>query len=304
MTPARSAELRAYAMLVLVMLFWSGNAIVGRAVRGDVLPFTLAFGRWLGAFLVLAPFALRHVAADREVLLRHWRPVLFLGLVGVSAFNAFMYSGLRYTTATNGLLLQAAIPALVLIIDALAFRVRAPAWQVVGVVLSILGVGVVLFPDFASVLRLHFGRGDALVLAGVVAWAIYTSLLRLRPDVHALSFLAVTFAIGVAAMLPLAMLEWRHAPAIDWRPEIVGAFIYVALFPSLAAYFLFNAAVGMIGAAKAGQSITLMPVFGALLAAALLGEPLGTRYFAGMALILCGIGVSVFLARGPKRGLR
>jgi len=300
MSGPRGAELRAYAMLALVMLFWSGNAIVGRAVRDDVMPFTLAFVRWLGTFLLLAPFARRHVAADRPVLLRHWKPVLVLGLVGVSAFNAFLYSGLRYTTATNGLLMQAAIPALVLVVDALAFRIRAQPWQIAGVGLSILGVGIVLFPDFASVLRLHFGRGDALVLAAVVAWAIYTSLLRLRPDVHPLSFLAVTFAIGVVAMLPFAMLEWRHAPAIDWRPEIVGAFLYVALFPSLAAYFLFNAAVGMIGAAKAGQSITLMPVFGALLAAALLGEPLGARHFAGMALILCGIGVSVFLTREAK----
>lgn len=299
MMPARSAELRAYAMLALVMLFWAGNAIVGRAVRDDIPPFTLAFVRWLGAFLLLAPFALRHVAADRRVLLGHWRPVLVLGLVGVGAFNALLYSGLRDTTATNGLLLQAAIPALVLVIDALAFGVRASAWQVAGVALSTLGVGVVLFPDLAAVLGLHFGRGDALVLAAVVAWAVYTSLLRLRPDVHPLSFLAVTFAIGVAAMLPLAALEWRQASAIDWRPEIVGAFLYVALFPSLAAYFLFNAAVGMIGAAKAGQSITLMPVFGALLAASLLGEPLGPRHFAGMALILCGIGMSVLLARKP-----
>jgi drug/metabolite transporter (DMT)-like permease len=299
----RRAELRAYAMLALVMLFWSGNAIVGRAVRDDVLPFTLAFVRWLGALLLLAPFALRHLAADKALLRRHWRPILVLGLVGVSAFNALLYSGLRYTTATNGLLLQAAIPALVLVVEATAFRARVSAWQVVGVGLSTLGVGIVLFPDLASVLSLHFGRGDALVLAAVVAWAIYTSLLRLRPAVHPLSFLAVTFAIAVVAMLPFAMLEWRHAPAIDWRPEIVGAFLYVALFPSLAAYFLFNAAVGMIGAAKAGQSITLMPVFGALLAASLLGEPLGPRHFAGMALILCGIGVSVFLTRAPKPGL-
>ncbi|MCP5472885.1 MAG: DMT family transporter [Sinobacteraceae bacterium] len=298
MSTSTRSELRAYAMLALVMLFWSGNAIVGRAVRDDIPPITLAFVRWLGAFLVVVGPAAHHLVADWSTLLRHWKATLFLGLTGVASFNTLFYIGLIDTTATNALLLQAATPALVLMLDAAVFGIHAAAAQIVGVLLSILGVGFVLFPDLGALLGLHFGRGDVFILTAVVVWAVYTSFLRRRPPVHPLSFLTATFATAVVVLLPLAALEWREAAAIDWhRPQILGAFLYVAVLPSVAAYFLFNAAVAAVGAAKAGQSITLMPVFGALLAALLLGEPLLPSHFVGMALILAGIGVSILLGR-------
>ena len=141
----RSAEHRAYAMLGIVMLLWAGNSIVGRAIRDDIPPFTLALVRWAGALCIIGPFAARHVRADLAVLKRHWKIVLLLGLVGVASFNALLYSGLRYTTATNGLLLQAAIPALVLVFDRGLFRTRPSLWQVVGVGLSTLGVVLIVF---------------------------------------------------------------------------------------------------------------------------------------------------------------
>ncbi len=292
---------RAYLMLALVMLFWAGNAIVGRAVRFDIPPFTLALVRWSGALCIVAPLAWRHLGADRAALTRHWKAVLVLGLVGVAAFNALLYSGLRLTTATNGLLIQAAIPALVLICNFAFFRERASRRQVLGIALSTLGVAVVVCrADPATIFRLQFGAGDLLILCAVLAWAFYTSLLRLRPAVHALSFLAVTFLIGALVMLPLGATEWRDVAAIRWRPEIFAAFAYVAVLPSVIAYFLYNRAVAMIGAGRAGQTISLMPLFGALLAALLLGEPLHGYHLAGMGLILVGLLVAALAGRNGE----
>ena len=125
-TPRRAGTALAYAMLCVVMALWAGNSIVGRAVRDTIPPFTLAFARWAGALCLVGPFAARRVAADRATLRRHWRIVLLLGLVGVAAFNGFLYSGLRLTTATNGLLLQATVPALVLLFGVLLRQSTAP----------------------------------------------------------------------------------------------------------------------------------------------------------------------------------
>lgn len=299
---AMRPESRAYAMLALVMLLWAGNAIVGRAVRHDIPPFTLALVRWAGALLVLTPFAMRQVIADRAAILRAWRPILLLGLLGVAAFNAFLYSGLRYTSATNGLLLQAAIPALVLACDFAFFRIRPTIGAMLGVLLSTIGVVLIVFrADPAAILELRLGFGDGLVLCGVIVWSLYTSLLRLRPALHALSFLAATFVIGAVAMLPLAATEAPEIAAIAWRPEIFAAAAYVAVLPSVIAYFLFNKAVAVVGSARAGQAITLMPLFGALLAAALLGEPLQPYHFVGMALIVLGIATTAWL--GARRAV-
>lgn len=292
-----------YASLSIVILFWSGNFIVGRAVNGVIPPFTLALVRWSGALAILLPFAWSHLRSDRQQLLSHWKTVLLLGLTGVAAFNAFIYSGLQFTTASNGLLLQAAIPALVLLFSRLAFGERASALQIGGVTLSMLGVAViVLRGDLAALARLTLNFGDFLVLCGVVCWALYTALLRLRPDCHPASFLAVTFAIGAAAMAPLAAMEVAGGAGIPLRADVLGAFIYVALFPSLVAYVLYNAAVKNIGAAPAGQMITLMPLFGAGLAALLLGEALFRFHFVGMLLILGGIVLGAVGVRLQRRG--
>lgn len=282
-----------FAALALVMLLWAGNSIVGRAVRDDVPPFTLAFLRWVGALLAVLPFAWRHVMADRQLLARHWQIVLTLGLVGVAAFNGLLYSGLRYTTATNALLLQAAIPALVLLFDRAIFGLRATPWQILGVTISTLGVLVIItrgLPE--ALLGLAFGTGEVMILTAVVAWSLYTSLLKRRPAVHPLSFLIVTFAIAALAMAPLAAHEWQEGQRIVWGPLALGSIAYVALLPSAVAYGLYNAAVADLGAGRAGQAITLMPLLGALLAAALLDEALLGFHLLGMILILAGIVVS------------
>ncbi|MGQ4274614.1 DMT family transporter [Terrihabitans sp. B22-R8] len=295
--------LRAYGMLALVMLLWAGNSIIGRAVRDDIPPFTLAFVRWTGALIVLLPFAARHLREDWEQLVRHWPIVLLLGLSGVAAFNGFLYLGLHYTNASNGLLLQAAIPPLVLAFDFALFGVRPQGWQLFGVMLSVLGVLTIIFQaDVSAVLALRFGYGDVLIMCGVLGWALYTSLLRKRPKIHALTFLAATFVIAAMSMLPFAALELDQALAIDWRPQVAGAFLYVAVLPSVVSYFLFNQAVADIGAGRAGQAISLMPLFGAVLATLLLGEPFLAYHAIGMALILGGIVIAALMTRQSMPG--
>ena len=298
---ARQGVAAAYAMLALVMAFWAGNSIVARAVREDIPPFTLALLRWTLALAVLAPFALRHVRAERRTILAAWRPILLLGLLGVGCFNAFLYSGLAHTTAANAMLLQAAIPALVLCADRAIFRLRPTAVAVAGVLLSMAGVVyIVARGDPVALARTGLNLGDLLVLGGVLAWALYTSLLRTRPKLHPMSFLAATFAVGAVAMVPLAAMEWATGRTIAWSLQAGLAVAYVAVLPSVIAYALFNAAVARLGAGPAGQAINLMPLFGALLASLLLGEPLHGYHFAGMALVMLGVGVTAagMLRRG------
>ncbi|UZK66541.1 DMT family transporter [Sphingomonas sp. M1-B02] len=296
--PGRGRWMLALAALALTMLLWAGNTIVARWMHGEIPPFMLAFVRWTGAFLIVLPFAWRHVATDRDKLLGRWPVVLILALTGVASFNAFLYSGLQFTTATNASLLQAAIPPMVLVADRLIFGIRSARAQLIGVSLAAVGVIIIVCRGSPSVLvALHFGVGDVLVLCGVLAWATYTSLLRLRPEVHPLSLLAVTFAIGALTMAPLAMLEVEAIRAMPLTAATFFAFAYVAFFPSVVAYLLYNSAVAEVGSGVAGQAISLLPLFGAGLAALLLGEALHGYHAVGMAVIAVGIGFGAFAAR-------
>jgi len=294
---------RAFAMLGVVMLFWAGNSIVGRAVKDDIPPFTLAFVRWTFASLFLLPFCVKSVWRDRAEIFAHWKIVLVLGVLGVGTFNTVVYQGLRFTTATNALLMQASIPPMVLALDFLIFRVRSPRLQVLGVALSILGVVAVVFKgDPTAALRFHFAFGDALVIAACFAWALYTVFLKLRPKIAPESFVAVTFWVGIAVTAPLAVWEWHVGKEVHWSLGTVGAFAYVSLFPSLISYFIYNWATHEVGAASAGQAITSMPIFGALLSAAILGEPLFAYHWLGMALIFGGIVLAALALHRKARG--
>jgi len=294
------STLRAYGALALTMLFWAGNSITGRAVRDDIGPFTLAFGRWFVALVLLTPFAVRGIVAQAPQIRSHWRVIVFLGVVGVAAFNGFLYWGLRFTTASNGLLLQALIPALVLLIGLGAFRDKVSSGQALGVLLSTLGVVVIVFRgDPRAVMNLSLGKGDALVLCGCVGWAIYTACLRLRPSIQPLSFMYLTFCVGAVVMAPLAYGE-LGVRQITWNGHVIAALAYVGIFPSLCAYFLYNGAVARLGAGSAGQTISLMPVFGALLATQLLGERVQGYHAVGIAAIVAGIVLTWLMQRAGR----
>src|SRR5690606_11749927 len=89
-------------------------------------------------------FAWPHLKADRAVLLRHWKAVLLLGLIGIASFNTLLYLSLQHTTATNSLLIQSATPALILLLGALLFRDPVDLREAAAVALSMVGVVVIV----------------------------------------------------------------------------------------------------------------------------------------------------------------
>lgn len=284
-------------LLVLTTLFWSGNFVLGRAVHAAVPPVALAFWRWVGAFLIVAGFAWPHLRRDLPLLRRHAALLAALAFLGVASFNTLVYAGLHTTTAINAVLMQSTMPLLILACSFALFGEKVRPVQLLAVALSLAGVGVIVARGSAETLR-HFSLqpGDGLIFLAVCLYALYSVLLRQRPDVHPLSFVAATFALGAVMLLPLYL--WEHLGGHPLRPTPValGAIAYVAVFPSLLSYLCFNRAVELAGAARAGQFLHLMPLFGSLLAALFLGERLHGYHLAGAALIALGIALA---ARGP-----
>jgi drug/metabolite transporter (DMT)-like permease len=279
-----------YLLLALAALFWSGNFVVGRAVHDAIPPITLAFWRWIGALVLVLPFAWPHLRRDLPLLLRHCWTILVLAAFGISIFNTFIYIGLGSTTAINALLMQSAIPVAILFCSFCAFGDRARPMQVLGVAVSFIGVAIIAGRgSLAALLNLHLNPGDMWVLAAVLSYAIYSVLLRKRPPVHPLSFLIASFAAGAFLLLPA--YAWETSSSTWELPSASAllAFGYLALFPSLLAYLFFNRGVELIGANRAGQFIHLMPVFGSMLAVVFLGEAFQLFHLGGLVFIALGI---------------
>ena len=136
----------------------------------------------------------------------------------------------------------------------------------------------------------QFVRGDLWTLSAAMSWAMYTILLRKRPDkLDHICFLTSIIIIGLLFLLPFYLWEIHTGAIIQLTMTSVTSVLYVAIFPSVLAYLFWNRAVEMIGATKAGIFIHLMPVFGAIMAYIFLGEKLRSYHIAGICLIFSGI---------------
>jgi drug/metabolite transporter (DMT)-like permease len=222
-------------LLVLAMLFWSGNFVLGRAVHELITPIALSFWRWTLALAILLPYAWGHVRKDMPALRAAWKPLLVLAFLGISVFNTLVYLGLRSTAVVNGVLLQSAMPLVILLFSFALFRERVRVLQVVAIGVSLLGVGVIVSQgSLAALLQFSVNPGDAWIFTAVCCYALYSVLLRKRPQVHPLSFLAATFAIGAAILLPFYVWEEIAHDPFQLTRTTGAAIVYVALFPSLA----------------------------------------------------------------------
>ncbi|MBP7704839.1 MAG: DMT family transporter [Caulobacter sp.] len=277
-------------LLCLAVLFWAGNSIAGRLMAGVVPPMALSFWRWVLATALITPFALPHLKADWPELKRRWPMVLALSASGVASFGALLYLGLETTTALNSLLMQAAIPPLILLFGVLFLRERTAWAQVLGVALSLLGVLVVIAQGRPwDLLHLDLHPGDGLVLVGVLLYAGYSLLLRDKPKVHPFSLLWATFVLSILLLAPLYGWELSRGRTFSPTPAALAGLAYVAVFPSFLAYLFFNRGVELLGPARGAHFMHLMPVFGSVLAVFLLGEAFKGFHAVGVALIAAGI---------------
>jgi drug/metabolite transporter (DMT)-like permease len=290
----RAAALRpgwSYALLCLPPLFWAGNMVVGRAMRNDLPPVAMTFWRWSIAGLLLIPFVMGELIAHRAAIVRAWKLFAVLGLINIAVFNTLCYAGLRYTTATNAVLLNSTVPVFILLISWLALREPLSLRQCAGVMLSLLGVVVIVaHGDVQMLLALHFNLGDILLLAAMVLWAIYTVLLRWSPvGMSTGASLATMILFGLPPLAVMYGVELASGARFALTSTGAATLAYYGIFPSVLAYLFYNRGVVRIGANRAGVFVHLVPVFGFLLSAIFLDEPPGMYHVVGVVCVFCGI---------------
>lgn len=281
---------RPYVLMTLAVLFWAGNFILGRAFHNDIPPVALAFWRWAIASLLIIWPAAKYLRQDWAEILRKWPAVLLLSTLGVAAFNTLAYSGLQYTQAINAFLVQSLMPALIVALSFIIFREKVSLVQAMGILISLSGAAAIIaHGDFGVLMSLQFNRGDLLVSSAIICYAGYSVMLRKRPHIHPLSFIAVTFWLGTIIIVPFYLWETLYVRVMPLGMTSFAVIAYVAIFPSIISYLCFNRGVELIGANRAGLFIHLIPVFGSLMAIFFLGEKFLWYHAFGIGLIAAGI---------------
>lgn len=288
--------------LTLPPLLWAGNAVVGRAMVGQVPPLALNAMRWWLALALLLPLGWR-VLRDPAPILARWRHLALLGLLGVGSYNALQYLAVQTSTPLNVTLIAASMPVWMLLVGRLFYGVRPVRRELLGAALSLAGVLLVISRGSLDTLRhVQLVPGDLFMLLAVLLWAGYSWMLA-RPPAHLqgsarpawgwAEFLLVQMLFGTAwATLAAGVEAPLTATTIHWSPAVAAALLYVAIGPSLIAYRAWGLGVSTVGPAMATFFANLTPVFAGVLSAALLGEAPHGYHGAAFVLIVAGIVVS------------
>ena len=278
--------------LMLASLFWSGNFIAGRALRGLIDPLTLNFARWALALVLMGPFVWRDVVASMPVLRREWRLILALGTTGIAAFHTLVYFALQRTTATNALLILALAPAAT-VTGAAALRIEPlRPIQFFGNLLSLVGAALLITRGKLPTSTGAFNAGDLLMLLAVAVWVAYSLLLRRRPsDLSQAVTLSASIVASLVLLAPFLLLFAPTPFTIVPSRLVLLCITYVALFASALSFLFWSHGVSQLGPARASQFVQLMPVFGAALSYLMLGETLTSTQIGGAMLVMSGIAV-------------
>ncbi|QTC00355.1 DMT family transporter [Alcaligenes sp. SORT26] len=286
------------ALLVLPTILWASNAIVGRLIHDQVPPITLNFFRWLVAFTILL-FVGRQVLRRGSNLWPQWKRYSILGLLGIGIYNALQYLALQSSSPINVTLVNASLPFWMLVIGRLFFKSTVNGRQLIGGLMSLLGVILVLTrADWHELIAFRFVAGDVYMVIATIAWAVYSWMLSTRRHEGAI---AETWATVVMAQVffgliwsgAFAAMEWKFTDwHIDWSWALLLAILYVGTGPALVALRCWGVAVQRVGAATAGFFVNLMPVFAALMSVFILGDTPKPYHAAAFLLIVGGIYVS------------
>ena len=289
-----STSLKAAIFLCFASLFWSGNFVIGRfsSLENIVSPLSLAFYRWVIAFLILTPFCLHKAVKELPLLKKQPGMIFLIILTGPTLFNTLVYLGLTATTVINSLLIISTTPMLIILFNKLLYKAQTNIFQMLGIFISLIGVCYVIAKgSFQNIFDSEFYFGDLFILLAVTSWALYSIFLKKNETgVSGFSFLYLSFVFTVILLFPVYLYDifiQDNFINIDQKTLLVIG--YTGIFPSIISYMCWNTGVALIGPNKSGPFLHLMPIFGGILAFLVFRETLEIYHYAGILSVIVGI---------------
>jgi drug/metabolite transporter (DMT)-like permease len=262
-------------------------AAATRFVIGGTDPVTLAAFRFGLGFLFLLPIALAQ--PRRWPGRRDWSAVLALGLLFFAVFFVLFNLALRYTTAGRGALALSTLPVVTMLVAAILGVERLTSRKTAGVLIAMGGVAVALA---AGVARAPAGawRGDLVMVAGTLCMALYS--VWSRPYIGRsgpLTFTTVGMGVGAGALALVAGGTGGFAAASRFGPAQWAAIGYLGVFGAALVFSLWAFALERTTPTRVASTITVNPVTASIVAALLLGEPIGVNLVVGVTAVFAGI---------------
>lgn len=288
-----TGNLKWYLLAVVAVFLWSFNVIVSRYLLGILLPWQIAFFRWVLAAIILLPFTWKDIWAHRKVYKRHFKWVLALSAFGIAFSNTFVYMAGYTITAVEMSLIQVTGPLFLIIFSRIAGIIQMSKTQIFGLLLTIFGVfTIILHGRYLDIGKLHLKIGDFWMLMTAVTFGYYSFLMTKKPrEIKQMSLLSLTVVIGMIITIPFFIYDTMQNPLTAHNMNLTTGLImvYMGLFNSVLAYLAWNTALNRLDSMRVGMIYYTMPVFSTIEAYLILHEQVFWAQLWGGALIIFGI---------------
>jgi len=259
-----------------------------RFVIGATDAVALGAWRYCVGFVCLLPITL--AVRGRWPPRADWTGVALLGLLFFAVFPILYNLSIAYTTAARASLALSTLPLLTMLVAA-ALDIERLTWRKsAGVLIAVAGVAAALAAGLAAAPDGAW-RGDLLMVAGAFCMALYN--VWSRPFIarsSPLAFLTAGMGVGAICLAVLALAGGGFVPSFD--PVQWAAVMFIGVFGAALNFYLWVWALERTTPTRVATTITVNPVSASLLAALILGEPIGLNLVLGIAAVLCGIWVA------------
>lgn len=286
----------AYLLLALAAIFWGGNYVAGHVLVSHINPYALSIARWGLTTLLMFSLYWKVIRAEWHFLSEKWLLNTLYAFLGQVCFPLTLYIGLQYTSSLNAAIYISTTPCIVLLINFFLFKETITLRNIVGVIVSTLGVIYLSYCNTSEGLAFSsFGIGDLLTIVSALSWAFYCALLRLKDKrVTQTAFVGFCSLIGTLILIPIYIgyLLFTQDTAFfvqDFSFTVLFGIVYLVLFPSWLAYVFWNKGVSMIGTTRSEIFTHVIPLSGGLLSIVLLGEKMHLYHLISLILIVLGI---------------
>ena len=280
-----------YAALVVSMLFFASNHVLGRLIPGEVPPIGLSLWRWVLASLIMLPFTWKGLIHNAPLLRAHWKLFLQLTISLVLLGNTTVYIALNYTTAINAGIVAMAQPAATILLTWVIFQETVSRRQIVGAIIAGVGVTIVILRgDLQALTEIRFNIGDVWMVVSILGFTTYAIYLRKVPKgLPPLVLLNIIQILGIAVLLPFYLWETAYVLPMQLNPITVISVLWAGIIVAIGALLLWNIGNQALGANKASAFIYLRLLMITVLAMIILDEELSLYHVPSFALIVAGV---------------
>lgn len=283
----RKPTLKDYILLLSLAVIWASAFLAIKVAVPETGPLWLATLRVMIAFIVLLPLALMKGLIWPSSA-RQWTLIMFImALNVVLPFFLISWAEQHIDAGVTSLLMGVGPFMAIIGSHFTTHDDKLSVYKFAGIGLGFTGVAILVGREaFAGLGDNLAGQGAA--LAGAASYVASGLLIRKLTGFPPLRLSALVLGLSTLSLCILVLLI-DGIPAQNFSAKSWGCLIYLGLFPTALGYLLRYKLIQTIGLSAFAASINLIPVFGVLLAALILGEALSASLFLSLAFIVAGL---------------